>query len=180
MKKLPHFLDKGDHSCAFYKNEEERLRVVLPFFRAGLILGEKCVYIASLNDFKIVKKNILNFQDQIPQIDPEDILHIDSEVYLEAFRSNDVVTLCKQWEKMVEGFIAEGYKAVRGIGCLDVEYTEELKAFLLSYEKATASLFDRYPVSAICLYPHRYSNSSFGRKISTTEYHPVFVDPLSV
>ena len=180
MKKLPHFLDKGEHSCAFYQNEGEKLRIILPFIRAGLILCEKCVLITSLTDFETVKKAIQNSKGDGLLVDEEKILHIDSSVYLTAFRSGTFSGLGVQWRQMVEGFLAEGYMAVRGVGCLETEYSPELEAFLLGYERTINTLFLQYPVSAICLYPAHRTRASFGHQLLAPTIHPVQADPLPV
>jgi len=178
MRKLPHFLDKGDHSCGFYRDEGEKLRIALPFFRAGLLLGEKCIFIGSETDFSVIKTAIRDNKKSGSGVDEEKIMHIDSSAYLKAFQAGDFKALCGQWELLVKGFLAEGFRAIRGVGCLDMEYSPELESFLLEYEKCIAPLFHRYPVSAICLYSSRYAKTPFGRKVSTAEYHPVLVDPI--
>ncbi len=180
MKKLPHFLDRGDHGCAFYRSEEEKLCITLPFLRAGLILGEKCVLIASITDFQNVKKAIQNSKGDSPLVDEGKVLHVNSSVYLNAFQSGNFSGLGAQWRQMVEGFLAEGYKAVRGVGCLDTDYTPELEAFLLEYERSLGTLFLQYPVSAICLYPAQLTRASFKHQLASSALHPVQVDPLPV
>jgi len=141
MRKLPHFLDKGDHSCGFYRDEGEKLRIALPFFRAGLLLGEKCIFIGSETDFSVIKTAIRDNKKSGSGVDEEKIMHIDSSAYLKAFQAGDFKALCGQWELLVKGFLAEGFRAIRGVGCLDMEYSPELESFLLEYEKCIAPLF---------------------------------------
>ena len=180
MRKLPHFLDRGDHCCAFYKNEGEKLRLLIPFFRAGLLLGEKCLYVASHDDFQKIQKALRTHKSYHHDIDEEKIMHIDASIYSEAAQSGSPADLCEQMRQILEAFMVEGYKGMRGAGCLEMDFTPVFEDFILEYERLVSSLFKDYPVSGICLYPHSRFNTSFGRKIAAIDCHPVTVDPLTV
>ena len=47
-------VDQGDHICAFYQSPAERNDVLIPFLRAGLSAGDKCVCIVDVGDLDTV------------------------------------------------------------------------------------------------------------------------------
>ena len=51
-------VEPGDHLCAFYMGQQERDDVVLPYLRAGLHAGDKCLGIVDSNEPATVMNDV--------------------------------------------------------------------------------------------------------------------------
>lgn len=181
VEKLAHFLESGDHSVFFYEDERDKFRVILPFFRAGLLLGDKCLFIGSKEDFAHIQKAILNVGDErIIQSLTESLDYFPDSMHLEAFRSGEVLSLCEQWETLAPQFLRQGYRAIRGVGVLSDDYEESLDEAIIKYEQAITPLFEKYPVSAICMYPRRLKSTPLGRAVNKLSCHPYRAQKLII
>lgn len=47
-------LRSHEHLCLIYNSREEQLAAALPFLKAGLERGEKCIYVAEQNSAPLV------------------------------------------------------------------------------------------------------------------------------
>jgi len=81
---------------------------------------------------------------------------------------------------MLDKYLAEGFKAVRVVGIFASDFDRKLQSLILEYEKATAVLFEEYPISAVCLYPEQVKNTKFGREIRDKACHPFRAKKLNV
>jgi len=173
VRKLPIFLDKGDHSVGFYPNRKRKLEMSVSYLRAGLALKEKCILVGTESDFQEIHKTMMSFK--ISGYSAKTIDYVDSKVYLTAMGKDDFLSLCSQWVQMIEDYLAKGFSAVRGVGSLPdgTELTEKTASFLLKYEESLHSLFEQYPLSAMCLYPSSFQKTRFGEKIAHKKYHPI-------
>ncbi len=48
-------LKPGDHLCLLYETAQEQVAAVVPFIKAGLVAGERCVYVADAKTFNAVR-----------------------------------------------------------------------------------------------------------------------------
>ena len=183
MEKLSRFLDAGDHSSAFYKDTEETFKIIVPYFRAGILLGEKCLLIGKIENFEKIEKQIRESSEPefIQNIarSLDFVSHHDYVIQMLTKKKNPEIII-GQWRNIIEKYLAEGFKAVRLAGIFPPNFSKKLQTLILQYEKSAASLFRQYPVSAVCLYPAKVKNTPFGKEICSIRYHPVRVKKINV
>lgn len=140
----------SDHICAFYRGEEERDQLLLPYMRAGLRAGDKCVCVLDSTDPELLRDELVD----------EPRIQIDQ---LSAFRSEDSYLLdgrfapdamLRFWETVASSaFAAHDYELVRVVG----EMTWALRdlpgvSLLVAYEAELNRFLRRYPQVVLCLY----------------------------
>ena len=59
-------LTPGDHVCAFYRGLQERDEILIPYLRAGIQAGDKCVCIVDTTDPSTV---LAVLSDEIDDVD---------------------------------------------------------------------------------------------------------------
>jgi len=181
VEKLAHFLDSGDHSIFFYKRDEERFHVILPFFRAGLLLGDKCLFTGPREDFAHIQEVILALSDKrISESLTESLDYFPDSTYLDAFNSENPAALCEEWDVLLAQYLGQGYRAVRGVGILPDACDESHYEAIIEYERACEPLFEKYPLSAICIYPYQLKSTFLGREVNKLSCHPYRVQQLAV
>lgn len=183
MEKLSHFLDKGEHSCAFYADAEEKYQIIFPYFRAGILLNEKCIFVGNTEDYQHIEKQLYESseQDFIGKIE-KSLSFLSHEKYIlhTLSQKNDPSVIVEQWTNLIEKYLSEGFQGGRVAGVFAPDYNRKLNSLIFAYERAVAPLFEKYPLSAVCLYPESVKNTSFGKKIRSTECHPVRAKKINV
>lgn len=143
-------MNVSDHICAFYRGVEERDRVLLPYLRAGLRAGDKCICVLDSTDPDHLRA----------ELDGE--LNGDAD-QLSAFRSEDSYLLqgrfapddmLRFWESTAQtAFDSHDYPLVRAVG----EMTWALRDLpgveqLIAYEAELNRQLLKYPQVVLCLY----------------------------
>lgn len=143
-------MNVSDHICAFYRGVEERDRVLLPYLRAGLRAGDKCICVLDSTDPDHLRA----------ELDGE--LNGDAD-QLSAFRSEDSYLLqgrfapddmLRFWESTAQtAFDSHDYPLVRAVG----EMTWALRDLpgveqLIAYEAELNRQLRKYPQVVLCLY----------------------------
>jgi hypothetical protein len=145
---------EGDHVCAFYHGLAERDDVLLPFLRAGLAAGEKCIYVIDERNPDAVAGSLRDvLRGEPTSTDPQ----------LEVFTSEragmrtgafDTDNMLELWRQAVSSAIGDGgYSFVRGVG----EMTWALRQApgveeLMTFESRINDFAVQFPQVLLCLY----------------------------
>jgi MEDS: MEthanogen/methylotroph, DcmR Sensory domain len=154
-------LSPGDHVCAFYRGLKERDEILIPYLRAGLQAGDKCVCIVDATDPAAV---LAVLSDEIDDVDgclEREQLEVRSstDAYLRSgrFSTGEMLDF---WQESVSAALVEGpFSFTRSVGEMtwalrDVPGVEEL----MGYESELNRFLPQYPQVILCLYDlHRFS-----------------------
>jgi hypothetical protein len=147
-------VSSGDHVCAFYQGQAERSDVLLPFLRAGLAAGDKCICVMDPSDLDAVVGDLgAGLVDGRAQLDHQlDVLPVDL-VYLRtgAFVPDLMLDF---WDEAVSSALEDdGFSFVRAVG----DTTWALRSpgavdDLIVYESRLNRFLPLYPQLILCLY----------------------------
>jgi hypothetical protein len=160
MDRVVHFgitgmdVGPGDHLCAFYRGLPERDRVLLPYLRAGLVAGNKCICVVDATAPATLLSDLTGGVDvhgyraggQLDLMASRDAYFPDGGF------SADV--MLDFWEQNVRRALHdEGFEFVRAVG----EMTWSLRSIpgvdeLVRYEAALNKFSHQYPQVILCLY----------------------------
>lgn len=145
-------LATGDHLCALYLGDEERDQILLPYLRAGLRDGDKCVCIVDTSSVDILSS--IGDESEVGGYVASNQLEVHSaeETYLQFSFSPDA--MIEFWESRVGPAITGGsFDFARSTGEVpwDVR-TPALRAEFFRYEAALNQFGPRYPQTLLCLY----------------------------
>ncbi len=176
MQKLSRFIDPGEHSVGFYKNEREKLSFIIPYLRAGILQGEKCIVGGTREDFEHVQEIFEN--SSTPDFFKKAklaLMFVDyNEHILEVLaEAKNPEILGIQWKRIIQEILEEGFSSVRIAGVIPEDYNRSLDPLILDYEKKVDDYFQNFPVSAVCLYPEEVKETPFGKQIRSHKIHPV-------
>lgn len=139
------------HLATFYDSAEGRLRLSIPFFRDGLLLGQPC-FLAASHDVLAAYMTALRRVDGID---------IDSAVRDGLFTIVDgpgstVEGALHFWEQSLSKAVAGGPTLLRVIGEMAVErHLFPSDAEMMRYEVAYNLIARRFPVVTLCQYDVR-------------------------
>ena len=147
-------LTPGDHLCAMYLGQQERDEIVLPYLRAGLRAGDKCLCIidssplgdllASIGDQREVEGYVASNQLE---------MHTAHEAYLRTPPFSTEAML-EYWESTVGAAVTDGsYGFARVTG--EMPFEMRLlpgRSEFFRYEGALNRFAPRYPQAILCLY----------------------------
>lgn len=140
----------GDHICAFYRGNDQRDDVLVPYLRAGLLSGEKCISVVDLVDPQWLATAV----EDVPQRAAGQLtLHRSEQTYLVGGRFRMEHMLAFWDEGTIAALDAGDYDFVR----LSGEMTWALRQApgvdqLVPYEAALNRSLPRYPRVALCMY----------------------------
>jgi MEDS: MEthanogen/methylotroph, DcmR Sensory domain len=154
-------LSAGDHVCAFYRGLKERDEILIPYLRAGLQAGDKCVCIVDATDPTAV---LAVLSDEIDDVDgclEREQLEVrrSTDAYLRSgrFSTGEMLNF---WQESVSAALVDGpFSFTRSVGEMtwalrDVPGVEEL----MGYESELNRFLPQYPQVILCLYDlHRFS-----------------------
>ena len=164
-------LPVGDHICAFYRGQDERNEILLPFLRQGLDDGDKsiCVIESMRPDEMLAALGEAPGEGGNPgSLD----LMTPEQTYLRGGRFS-MPAMLEYWRSGVESALAESrYRFVRVVGEMPRALVEkaDLDEFL-AYESELNRFAPRYPQAILCL----YDLDRFGGKVFLTimRTHPI-------
>ncbi len=142
-------LEPGDHICAFYRGAEGRDEVLLPYLRAGLEAGDKCIAVLDQVEPDDVRESLAGADGGAGGVD----LLRSSEVYLRDGHFSTSAML-RFWEESIgENFSAGECTFARSLG----EMTWALRQLpgvedLVDYESELNRFLPQYPQVIMCLY----------------------------
>lgn len=147
-------LEHGDHVCGFYYGEEERDALLLPFLRAGLEDGDKCVAVVDSTTPQDVIDRIGGTPESVESGQLE--FYASDETYLLS-GSFDPDRMIAFWEARAQAINDEGrFSSVRLLGEMSwLERVPPERDSVVRYETWADEFVDRYPQSILCLYDLR-------------------------
>jgi hypothetical protein len=147
-------LEAGDHLCAIYVGQQERDDIVLPYLRAGLRAGDKCIAIIDSSPLADVLASIGDEQEVGGYVASQQLeMHTADEAYL-GTRPFSTEAMLAFWESTVGAALSTGsYGFARGTG----EMPWEMRLLpgrteFFRYEAALNRFVPRYPQTILCLY----------------------------
>jgi hypothetical protein len=144
-------LHSGDHICAFYRGDDGRDEILLPFLRAGLEAGDFCTAVLDQVEPVELLARLTDRVDNEP-IDGLDLLR-SSDAYLSG-GGFDKEAMINFWDTSLSRGLADGsHHFARSCG----EMSWSLQPLpgvdsLVEYESQLNRFLPRYPQVIMCLY----------------------------
>jgi hypothetical protein len=147
-------LAENRHVCAFFNNDEEEYRVLLPFIKDGFESGHKAVHVVNPDQrsehLRRLSETGIDFQtaEQRGQFD----LKINNEIYLQDGRF-DQDRMLSSFEKIASGNAAGDYPLSRIVCRMD--WAAEGKSHihdLIEFESRVNHVWDHHEDAVICTY----------------------------
>ena len=149
-----HNLSPGKHLYQFYKNSEDFLQVMIPFFQAGLEKGDACLWLVSetigfQRAYEAVQSKIRRFKDATSsgqfEILPGEPWYLNNGKFDE---EQAVFNARNYFEKIKQA----GFECLRGAGdAACIPKSEWGKVDL--HERKMDSWVKSQPIIALCAYP---------------------------
>jgi DcmR-like sensory protein len=144
----------GDHICALYFGDAERDGIMLPFLRAGLRAGDKCVCIVDGAAPTDVAARIGDGLDVAGCVASKQLeLERAGDVYLASGRFSTTHMIDHLSELMAAATESGGYRCVRAVGEMSWVLSGPPGADeLFRYESEINRFSGRYPQVLLCMY----------------------------
>jgi hypothetical protein len=147
----------GDHLCAFYLGDRERDELLLPYLRAGLHEGDKCLGIVDSNDPSTLANELGGGIDVDACVASKQLeLWKSTDSYLRDGKFT-IERMIEFWEGTVGPAVqSDGFEFVRVFG----EMTWSLRdmpgvEYLADYESEVNRFVPKYPQVILCMYDLR-------------------------
>jgi hypothetical protein len=158
-------LERGDHICAFHFGEAERDEIVLPYLRAGLVAGDKCVCIVDQTTPSEIVAGMVERErtldlDTCVRSRQLEVLGVE-DTYLRGGRFSTLEMLAFFRSMLETATTSEGYQFARIAGEAswvlgDSPGAEEF----IDYESELNDFVPEYPQAVLCLYDLKYFGGS--------------------
>jgi hypothetical protein len=145
---------QGDHVCAFYHGPAERYDVLLPFLRAGLASGDKCICVVEASDVAVVAGDLRGDPGERPTPTEHQLEILSSDqVYLRT-GAFDGDLMLDFWNVAVSSALGEsGFSFVRSVGDTTWAFNDPSFADdLIVYESRVNRFLPLYPQVMLCIY----------------------------
>jgi len=144
-------IEVHDHFATFYDGDAGRLRLSVPFLRAGLAAGERCILVAS----EAVVNEYLGALGEDGTLDVEGVVQRGDLVVRQGAGSAARDALAA-WKELWWQALATGATAIRVVGEMATYVGFPSDQEMLDYEVAYDSLCKRFPVRTLCQYDVRH------------------------
>lgn len=144
----------GTHIAHFYRTAGDLIRVLVPYFKAGLEKGECCVWITAEpmdghqagEALAKAVPDLDRFADSGQlEIAPHDTWYLRGQVF-------DCEAVLERWAEVTDSALSSGWKGVRAAG--NMSWLEEKHwTRFMAYERAVDNILQKSPMAAICSYP---------------------------
>lgn len=164
-------LQPGAHLCPIYSRPAERLRIVVPYFHAGVVRGEQCLYIADDADVEDLRAQRLVSDDDLAR----GVLVILSarDGYLRHGRF-DADRMFEFWTERLAAANAAGFAGLRVIGETSWALGPDIGSdALIDYEARLSEFLPATGIRAMCLYDWDRWQPSVLRDVLRT--HPLAI-----
>jgi MEDS: MEthanogen/methylotroph, DcmR Sensory domain len=147
-------VDQGDHICAFYRGLGDRDETLIPYLRAGLEAGDKCVCVVDATDPETVLAELRGVIDIDSTSAHDQLVVLPSQRTYLASGAFETDRMLDFWDETVGSALDSArFSFVRSVG----EMTWALRDFpgvdeLVSYESKLNRFLPRYPQVILCLY----------------------------
>jgi hypothetical protein len=146
-------LAPGDHVCAFYPSLAERDEILIPYLRAGVESGDKCVCVVDATDPETVLAALGTEVDLGACLGRQQLeVQRSQDTYLRGggFSTQAMLDF---WDTAVGGAVTAGFGFTRAVG----EMTWAIRQMpgveeLVGYEARLNRFLPRYPQVILCLY----------------------------
>jgi PAS domain S-box-containing protein len=143
----------GTHFCLFYENKEDLTDILVPYFKAGLLNNEYCMWVTS--DPLGVEEAIKSLQKEVPDIDAYlDKKQLEIIPYTEWY-VKDGFFISKRvlngWVEKLNKALNQGYEGLRVTGNTFWLEKENWDAFV-DYEEELDKILDNFQIIAMCTY----------------------------
>lgn len=147
-------LAQGDHICAFYQGQRGRFELLLPFLRAGLAAGEKCICVVEASDIPALANELgSDGREAGTGVEHQLDLLPAEQVYLQtgAFEADLMLDF---WDDVVSTAVrSEGFSFVRSAGDTTWALSDPPGVNgLVAYEARINRFLPLYPQIILCLY----------------------------
>lgn len=145
----PH-VDVHDHLATFYSSDSGRMRLSLPFLRAGLAEGDRCFLVGSESMVGQYVKALDAGND-----DPVRGEAANGRLVIRSSVGSTARAAVAGWEELWLDALSAGYSGIRVVGEMATyEGFPEVQE-MLDYEVGYDSLSKRFPVRTLCQYDVR-------------------------
>ncbi|HNB24735.1 MAG TPA: MEDS domain-containing protein [Candidatus Melainabacteria bacterium] len=175
MKNYVSSMGKHSHICMVYSNREQQITALAEYFRTGLRLGQKCVYISHPDTAAFVR-NVLQRAGMDVENDVKDgslTFLTPEQTYLVGGTFNGD-TMLGFIQQMIADAYADGFNGLRGAGdmswALDANITAKE---LIAYESSCNRIFEQLPLMGMCQYDQRSFHPETVRMLVKT--HPTII-----
>lgn len=144
-------LSWGAHFCLFYRSEQELLKIQIPYFKAGLLNGEYCVWVTSdslppASAYKALAGVLPDLDHRISQGQIEILGCTDG--FLKSGRIQ-AEPMLQAWADRLGCALDAGYPGMRLSGNICRLKPAEWRDFM-DYEEALDKVISRYRMIALC------------------------------
>ena len=166
-------LEPHSHPCLIFETKKEQQEAFVPFLQAGLLRGEKCIYIYDDSDPQWVIDCMRLNEFSIDQ-------YLESGAFStinknEAYLSQghfETQKMCEFWRVEIERAQNEGYCALRAAAEMTWALGKEPGCEqLVVYESHLNTMFPNFNVSALCQYNRKRFNAQTVKEI--IHVHPL-------
>jgi hypothetical protein len=162
----------GDHLCGFYYGDEERDALLLPFLRAGLRSGDKCLAVVDSTPVEQVIAEVTTGLDAEALLASGQLeLYGSAQTYLlnGSFEPDRMIDF---WERMaVDNSAGESFGFARVVGEMSwLERAPAPREHVLKYETWADGFATRFEHAILCLYDLRRLGS--GILLDLMRTHP--------
>ncbi len=149
-----HNIAPGRHLYQFYKNSEDYLRVLIPYFQAGLTKGEACLWLVS--DKMGVEKMSDAADAQIKRylyyVSAGQFQILSAEKWYLTDGRFDEAKAVRNASEALQSALKRGFHRLRGAGDVGaIPHTDW--PLVRAYEKKMASFIKTSSLIALCAYP---------------------------
>jgi DNA-binding CsgD family transcriptional regulator len=149
-------LSWGTHICVFYSSPQHLVKLLVPYFKTGLLHNEFCLWVTS-KDLPVsdARKAIRKSLPKAEEIRLESQMEIfsQSEWYLK-HQKFDTAGVQKAWMKKFSYAMDQGYEGLRVCGIVPWLKSKQLQEFE-HYERKIDKVFARKRILTICAYSIR-------------------------
>lgn len=151
---LLHDVAPGKHFYQFYKSKEDLIKVLIPYWQAGIDKGHFCFWV--IPDFmtvrharEIVTSQLRNFHEHAVAGGFEIVPHV---VWYGDGNSFDGDLVLEKYQKKVAEALQKGFKVIRAAGD-GGGFKPHLWSKLREYEHKGQSIIHQFPCIGLCSYP---------------------------
>jgi hypothetical protein len=142
------------HVCAFFNNDDEKYRVLLPFIKDGFDHGDKAIHIVSPDQHcdHLQRLAAVGIDPAIAQKSGQLDLRINSEAYLRDGRF-DQDRMLEVFEQLANGTVREGFRLSRIVCHMEwAAYDRAHVDNLVEFESRVNDVWSGHNDAVVCVY----------------------------
>lgn len=168
-------MGKHSHICMVYSDREQQITALTEYYRTGMRLGQRCVYISDPDTASFVKNVMIRTgMDVEGDVKDGSMLFLTAEETYLADGVFDGDSTISRIEQMIADAYADGFNGLRGAGDMSWSLRANVTAKeLIEYESKCNRLFEQFPLMGMCQYDERCFHSETVRMLMKT--HPTLI-----